>query len=311
MESLPPSPDFEHQMRLLRKRDPGRFLTLYLNLFGSFASVAGSKSFQNLYRQIASLRATKLPIDMRLEARGPALQAKLSSKDVDAWFHIESKSDYSQVSTFHNKEAETQEWIASFERGEVFFDIGANIGLFSIYAAAQPVKAHTVVAFEPSFNSLNSLCWTIHHNNLSDHVIPLNVGLSDKTGLDTFNFKRMESGTAKSVVGAPVDFRNRQFVPAATQNILVFALDDAIDHLGLPIPHHIKIDVDGIEMKVVSGAKRTLSNPRVRSIMVEAADEGMESALVREFDPLGFKLTKQQKKILDQSNTRNNYFSRA
>ena len=61
--------------------------------------------------------------------------------------------------TFFSKEPETIKWIDEFKKGSTFFDIGANIGLYSIYAAE--VKNSSVYAFEPSFFNLEFLARNI------------------------------------------------------------------------------------------------------------------------------------------------------
>ena len=58
--------------------------------------------------------------------------------------------------TFHEKEPETLEWIDSIGKEETLWDIGANVGLYSMYAAQKGLK---VLAFEPSpanYHLLNS-----------------------------------------------------------------------------------------------------------------------------------------------------------
>ena len=70
-----------------------------------------------------------------------------------------------RASTFSSKEPETLAWIDSFHEDSVFWDIGANIGLYSLYAARH--KNCRVIAFEPSFFNLEILVRNINLNNLS------------------------------------------------------------------------------------------------------------------------------------------------
>ena len=46
-------------------------------------------------------------------------------------------------------------------------------------------------------------------------------------------------------------------------------MDELISQGITPIPQHIKIDVDGIEPKVIAGAKKTLTDSQVRSVLIE------------------------------------------
>lgn len=60
-----------------------------------------------------------------------------------------------------------------------------------------------------------------------------------------------------------------RFQPQFNQHVLSYRIDDLIDQFGLPAPHHLKIDVDGLEAKVLEGARQTLKAGRIRSIIVE------------------------------------------
>lgn len=104
---------------------------------------------------------------------------------------------------FQKEEPETKLWIEGFRAGDVFFDVGANVGCFSLLAAGQPNKGHTAVAFEPSLTSFRSLCWNVQINILVDRIIPIDAGLSDTTGIDRFNFSRLDPGDGENCCGEP------------------------------------------------------------------------------------------------------------
>ena len=75
-----------------------------------------------------------------------------------------------RISTFFTKEPETLEWIDSFEKeGLIFWDIGANIGLYSIYNSLKN-KNSTTFAFEPSTSNLRILTRNISINNLEKKI---------------------------------------------------------------------------------------------------------------------------------------------
>ena len=95
--------------------------------------------------------------------------------------------------------------------------------------------------------------------------------------------------------------------------MLTLKLDDAINLFGLPAPNHIKIDVDGIEMKVLAGAAKTLANSGLRSVMVEAGGLKMEHELRELTTGYGLRLVRRQAKAIEnlkEPKTRNNYFAR-
>jgi len=64
---------------------------------------------------------------------------------------------------------------------------------------------------------------------------------------------------------------------AFRQPVMTFRLDDLIEHFDVPMPNHIKMDVDGGELDVLAGASRTLACGTLRSMLVEVAvDESSE-----------------------------------
>jgi FkbM family methyltransferase len=82
---------------------------------------------------------------------------------------------------FHAEEPETLAWIDGFRAGEVFWDVGAATGLFSIYAATIPGVA--VWAFEPKATSFGVLVEHLALNGLGEQVTPLPIAFSDGTGI--------------------------------------------------------------------------------------------------------------------------------
>jgi hypothetical protein len=61
-------------------------------------------------------------------------------------------------------------------------------------------------------------------------------------------------------VGEAIDFARRPFQPEAVQPVMAFRLDDLVTQLKLPLPKHLKLDVDGFENRVLAGATRTLTS---------------------------------------------------
>jgi FkbM family methyltransferase len=168
------------------------------------------------------------------------------------------------------KEPETVAWIErSVRSGDVLFDIGANVGAYSLVADRATGGRCTVYAFEPSFSTFAQLSRNVALNGSAGRVIPLLVALSDVNGLVTFNYSSIAPGAALHALGGSVDNLGRPFRPALSQPVLSYRMDDFVAQFGLPAPNHIKLDVDGVELKVLLGAARILANPALRSILVE------------------------------------------
>ena len=186
------------------------------------------------------------------------------------------------------KEPETLAWINSFRDGEVLFDIGANIGVFSVYAAAH--RNCEVYAFEPEARNYACLNRNILLNGLGRRVKALNTGLHDRTGLEFLNLHDLASGAALHALGEPVDWRKKRFVPKFEQAVLAFTLDEIVERFGFPVPDHVKLDVDGNEDRVIRGGRKTFSNPRLKSLQIEINEN--DRPLIENIEACGLKLAK-------------------
>ena len=93
-------------------------------------------------------------------------------QDQKIHFFIPNQLTEHRVNTLFSKEPETIDWINSFDMNKkkiIFWDIGANIGLFSIYAAIKHLNCE-IVSFEPSTSNLRCLSRNISINNLDDRI---------------------------------------------------------------------------------------------------------------------------------------------
>lgn len=168
------------------------------------------------------------------------------------------------------KEPETVAWIEQFVRhGEVVYDIGANVGAYSLVVDRATQGTCKVYAFEPSFSTFAQLSRNVALNGSQGRVVPVLVALSDVSGLVAFNYSSLSPGTALHVLGDAVDHQGKPFSPEFSQPVLSYRMDDFIEQFALPAPNHIKLDVDGVELKVLRGATRALANPALRSVLVE------------------------------------------
>ena len=87
-----------------------------------------------------------------------------------------------RVDRILSKEPETISWIKTFPQDSVFFDIGANIGIYSLYSAV--MMQNKVFAFEPHAASYKNLLDSINLNKLKNCKAYC-IALSDKINLST------------------------------------------------------------------------------------------------------------------------------
>jgi FkbM family methyltransferase len=168
------------------------------------------------------------------------------------------------------KEPETVAWIETYMRpGDVFFDIGANVGAYSFVADSVAQGKGVIFAFEPSYATFNALVANVQLNQCGDRIRTLQIALSSETKLETFNYSSTTAGAAMHGLGHAIDEEGRPFTPAYSQTVIAYRMDDLIAQFGIPFPNHIKIDVDGSEKAVIDGAAATLANHALRSLLIE------------------------------------------
>jgi len=181
---------------------------------------------------------------------------------------VSSPSEEMRARTYETKEPETLDWIDENLRvGDVLFDIGANIGLYSLYAARACAGA-IVYAFEPESQNFARLCRNVVLNQVSN-LLPCNFPLADCSKFDVFHVHTLEAGDSLHSFGKASEFRAAGERAALRQGALSTSLDALVHQHGVPQPALIKLDVDGIEGPILSGASQILAAPSFRSLLVE------------------------------------------
>jgi FkbM family methyltransferase len=180
---------------------------------------------------------------------------------------------FKRYDSIFRKEPETIEWIQGFKPGETLFDIGANIGLYSLLAASRGLK---VVAFEPESQNFAVMNTNVQMNRLSDNVVPLNLALSDRTAIDYLYMPIFSLGTAFNQFGRAPHPDPAHAEQTAKQAVISYTVDAFIEAFPEYFPTHIKLDVDGLEPAIIFNALKTLENPEVKSMLVEL-DETIEA----------------------------------
>ena len=205
------------------------------------------------------------------------------NKEIQLQFYTPNSLNIFRAESFSDKEPETLAWIEEFGKGEsVLFDIGAHVGLYSIYH--NKVNNSKCYAFEPSFFNLKLLLKNLNLNNCQDMTNIVSNPLFSTVGFNEFKYGSDVEGGALSAFGVDFGHDGKDINSQVGSNVLGFSLDWMLDNAIIEIPNLIKIDVDGIEHIILQGAKKVLTHSECKSILVEVNDDFSEQS--KEVDEL-------------------------
>lgn len=192
----------------------------------------------------------------------------------------------SRVDRIMGKEPETINWINKFKKNSIFFDVGANIGIYTLYSAVK--IENTVYSFEPHSVNYKNLLDSISLNGLKN-CYAFCFAVSNQTALSSIQVKDLYEGVADNIVGVRGDYYH---------GCVEMSLDFLVKKGILPQPDYIKIDVDGFEDKVVLGALETIQ--KCKSILVEIDNKHLH--LLKEITNQGFKIMSKSKRNNEEYN---------
>ena len=183
---------------------------------------------------------------------------------------------YRRAKSLFSSEPETIEWINNFKPNTIFYDVGSNIGLYTIYAGSLN-KNISVYSFEPSTNNLRVLSRNIYLNNFHNNIKIIPIPLSNKDG--QFNLIKDQifcEGGALNQYGVDYDFEGKKNSNIGNvYQVLGFSLNYFMNSEIIKKPDYIKIDVDGIEHLILEGAS-LLKNLSNIEILIEINDNFIE-----------------------------------
>ncbi len=194
---------------------------------------------------------------------------------IDFTFAVPNNLNHFRIDTFSTKEPETLEWIDGIPHGSVVWDVGANIGLYTCYAAR--ARGCQVFAFEPSVFNLESLARNVFLNELTEQVTIVSLPLTNRLSTSTLNMTSTEWGGAESSFGQDYGEDGQALRKIFEFRTIGISLVDAIEMFQIPQPDYIKMDVDGIEHLILKGGAPVLR--KVKGVLLEI-DERFEMQTV-------------------------------
>lgn len=205
-------------------------------------------------------------------ARAIAPRRTVESRGLRFSLGCDNRITHYRWRTYNSKEPQTLDWIDTWVRdGDVVFDIGANVGVYTLYIALRHPGAR-VIAFEPEYANLHLLRDNIMNNGLQDRIEVYSMALSNRCGLSQLHIQDTTPGAALHTESpAPLQTTLTHHPVVWREGIYSITIDQWCQETGL-WPNAIKIDVDGTEDRILEGAARALHSRAMRSIIFEPPD---------------------------------------
>jgi FkbM family methyltransferase len=205
-----------------------------------------------------------------------------------------------RAETFFTEEPDTIDWLNRLQPTDVLYDIGANVGMYAVYAAK--CRKCRVIAFEPEAQNYALLLENIALNDLGGRCVATNMPVARTTQLGRLRVRYITKGGAYNTFRGglsdtqplPESFQaaqNYESHAGFDQVTMACSVDDLVIKHGFPPPTHLKIDVDGIEADIIAGAIETIKAGQPKSILIELNTKSAPDMAVPErLAPFGFEI---------------------
>jgi FkbM family methyltransferase len=196
-----------------------------------------------------------------LKARFFRSKTRLQISGVQARFWTTNASLYSRVVEAGGEREQMEAFTKHIRKGDVVWDIGSFVGMYSILASRAVGAEGRVYAFEPTAQAYNMLKRNIRLNG-ADNLTVLNVALGKENGEGRIYSSQREDVAIHSLMPGP----NKD--PNGTP-VSIWSGDRLVESGRAPRPNVIKIDVEGAEFLVLSGMRDALADSKCRFLLAE------------------------------------------
>lgn len=159
-------------------------------------------------------------------------------------------------------EEETLNWIDQFNENEIFWDIGACTGVYSIIASKKKLKSFI---FEVDFSTYQICKKNIELNKVDDLCKTFNILIGERTKLINLDINKVAAISKTPIINDRND-----------NTLMSYKLDDLIYFDGFQAPTYVKIDVERTEDKLFKGGDKFFKQKSIKSIMVEISSDNFE-----------------------------------
>ena len=213
------------------------------------------------------------------------------------FFYISNFRTFQRVIYAHQKETMTQKWIKGMKTNETFWDIGANVGIFSFLAAD---KGMNVVAIEPLYDNVFNLYKTIELNpHLNENIMIVPACLSSRSSIEKLNiidYAKVKNSLA-GYSGVQFEDKINPTSPKKGNSdeilsfwMMGFSGDSLTSKLpsNFSIPNHIKIDVDGNEEAILHGLDQVLKSDYLKTVLIELDFKSNAANIIKKMNSYNF-----------------------
>ncbi len=196
-----------------------------------------------------------------IQALDPQLSVSLERGD-EIIFRTGHGRLYWRAKHGYEEEPMLLEWINSWSSDEVFLDVGANIGTYTLYAAKRGIKT---IACEVDLINANLLYQNVFLNQLEEKVLIFSFAVGEETTIKNLFLKDVSPGDALHALDEPSYMLNkRQSIKEI--DVPCFKVDDLVSILNIQ-PTKMKVDTDSNEFEVLLGADGLLDT--INEIYIE------------------------------------------
>jgi len=175
---------------------------------------------------------------------------------------FESDSGVSKHLILHDRfeKYELDLFCSSINEGDTVVDIGANLGLYTLFASKVVGNTGVVYSFEPDHENLAILKRNVTQNGLKNVSIS-DLALSNVKGSASLYINKYSKGS-QSLIESNVPHKKGSI------DVVTTSLDDFFSNIKNDL-NCIKIDVEGFEPYVLEGAKKLFKQKRIIKIFIE------------------------------------------
>ena len=209
----------------------------------------------------------------------------MSSPSLPFKVNVNAELSTWRVDTFWDKEPETIAWLDYFSvesnlKINSLIDVGANIGMFSLYWLSKR-NLSTCISCEPFITNRQLLLDNLELNNFISRATVIDSPISSKSELGNYEISDIRPGASSFKFST-----DRGLKGGSINHTRSVTVDDLLQDIGYQ--HILKIDVDGADFDVLKGAVTSLESEAIISVLIES-DERQQKEIEKFLSAFGFK----------------------